>query len=243
MARQNFIGLVVSQGKMNKTIKVRVMQKVFNKKVQKEFLKKKDYLVHDESNICREGDLVRIEATRPLSARKFFSVAEIKKNKGQQFARYQREAKERVQNEENEKNSLFLKSRDKNDQLIQNSFYLDLDTVKNLRSKDDFSPEEIANIKKLREKYGITSWDKDFENQELFRSDVAYLAKKIDSIRSKLVINDLLEKVLADPAGLAYKTISTKMGITDTTKKNIKKNLVRKYLKSVQEPQLKELGL
>lgn len=35
MARQNFIGLVVSQGKMNKTIKVQVERKTFNRIINK----------------------------------------------------------------------------------------------------------------------------------------------------------------------------------------------------------------
>ena len=58
MARQNFVGLVVSQGKMQKTVKVRVESKVFNKKINKELFHRKDYLVHDEGGISREGRCV-----------------------------------------------------------------------------------------------------------------------------------------------------------------------------------------
>lgn len=77
MARQNFLGLVVSQGKMQKTVKVRVETKVFNKKINKELFHRRDYLVHDEGEISREGDLVRIEATRPLSKRKFLPLQKL----------------------------------------------------------------------------------------------------------------------------------------------------------------------
>ena len=38
---------------------------------------RKDYLVHDEGELCKTGDIVRIEACRPISARKHFALAEI----------------------------------------------------------------------------------------------------------------------------------------------------------------------
>ncbi|KAK9457862.1 hypothetical protein V1511DRAFT_491073 [Dipodascopsis uninucleata] len=88
MVRQNFIGLVVSHGKMSKTIKVRVNNPQFNPRYKMVVNRRKDYLVHDEAEVCRSGDVVRIEATRPISARKHFAVAEIKSNKGQQFDQY-----------------------------------------------------------------------------------------------------------------------------------------------------------
>ena len=67
MAKQNFIGLVVSQGKMAKTVKVRVQRKVYDTRIHKEVIKRKDYLVHDEGNLCKEGDVVRIESIPKLS--------------------------------------------------------------------------------------------------------------------------------------------------------------------------------
>ena len=33
--------------------------------------------MHDEGNLCSTGDIVRIEACRPISARKHFALAEI----------------------------------------------------------------------------------------------------------------------------------------------------------------------
>lgn len=83
MARQNFIGVVLTQGKMAKTVKVRVQGKVFDKRIGKEILTRKDFLVHDEGDICKEGDLVRIESIPKRSKRKAFAIAEIKVNKGQ----------------------------------------------------------------------------------------------------------------------------------------------------------------
>ncbi|KAK9240361.1 hypothetical protein V1525DRAFT_227992 [Lipomyces kononenkoae] len=87
--RQNFVGLVISQGKMAKTVKVRVQIPVHNSRYKMVVNKRRDFLVHDEGDICREGDIVRIESTRPLSARKFFAVAEIKTAYGQELQKYQ----------------------------------------------------------------------------------------------------------------------------------------------------------
>ncbi|KAK9322069.1 hypothetical protein V1517DRAFT_353282 [Lipomyces orientalis] len=86
--RQNFVGLVVSQGKMAKTIKVQVQIPVHNPRYKMVINKRRDFLVHDEGEICREGDIVRIESTRPLSARKFFAVAEVKTAYGQELQKY-----------------------------------------------------------------------------------------------------------------------------------------------------------
>ncbi|KAK9464358.1 hypothetical protein V1512DRAFT_268543 [Lipomyces arxii] len=86
--RQNFLGMVISQGKMAKTIKVRVQIPVKKSRLNAVVNKRHDFLVHDEGEICREGDIVRIESTRPLSARKFFAVAEIKNPIGQVFQKY-----------------------------------------------------------------------------------------------------------------------------------------------------------
>ncbi len=242
MARQNFIGLVVSQGKMDKTIKVRVLQKVFDKRFQKEFLKKNSFLVHDESNICREGDLIRIEATRPLSARKFFAVAEIKKNKGQQFAKYQTEAKARVRADEAVETSAFLKRRDANDLLVQRSLHSDLDAVQDLRKKVALTSEEIDKIEKLKEKYGIATWDEGMKNKELFQSDITYLASKLQAIEDDLGLNKLLHSIMAHPEKQVYKDICSTMKITEKTAKNIRKNLIRKYLKNADGELLEKLS-
>jgi small subunit ribosomal protein S17 len=42
-------------------------------------LSHKNYLAHDESGGCILGDIVRIQACRPLSKKKHFSVAEVMK--------------------------------------------------------------------------------------------------------------------------------------------------------------------
>ncbi|KAI9484024.1 MAG: 30S ribosomal protein S17 [Benjaminiella poitrasii] len=74
--RQNFIGMVVSNA-MQKTIKVKVTREKVHPIVLKTMKTYKNYLVHDEKEVCKLGDVVRIEACRPLSKHKHFAVAEI----------------------------------------------------------------------------------------------------------------------------------------------------------------------
>ncbi|KAK9480044.1 hypothetical protein V1514DRAFT_326269 [Lipomyces japonicus] len=100
--RQNFLGVVVSHGKMAKTVKVRVQQPVFSQRYNRLITNRKDYLVHDEAEVCREGDIVRIESTRPLSARKFFAIAEIKNDKGQKLEQFEKQSKFQEEKQANE---------------------------------------------------------------------------------------------------------------------------------------------
>ncbi|GAB5588631.1 hypothetical protein Unana1_03531 [Umbelopsis nana] len=74
--RQNFIGMVVSTA-MSKTVKVKVVRQKLHPIVMKTIRSHKNYLAHDENARCSLGDIVRIEACRPLSKNKHFSVAEI----------------------------------------------------------------------------------------------------------------------------------------------------------------------
>lgn len=244
MARQNFLGQVISQGKMDKTIKVRVFHKKFEHKVQKEFKVKKDYLVHDEANICREGDLVRIEATRPLSSRKFFSVAEIKKNQGQQFATYQKEAKLKVSQEENQRNVEFLSKRDILDSNAQQSLYKDLSNLAEVQFKKEFNGDDIKVINELKSKYGITSWtNSPDENKELFTSSITHLANKINTLSVDIKLANAISEIIENQNGEVYNSIAQKVGITKETKNNIKKNLIRKYLKETPVAELEKLGI
>lgn len=248
MARLNFLGFVISQGKMEKTIKVRILQKKFDKKVQKHFLQKKDYLVHDEGNICRTGDLVRIEQTRPLSARKFFAVAEIKKNKGQQFATYQKEAKANVSREESEKSQILQQKRALFDKNATESLYKDLSNIKELRNKENLSEEEIDQMNRIKEKYNVSSWDDESsnvsKNRELFTTSMDHLADKIESLSIDLRITNLLNDLLNDDSKKhIVDQICEKIEIKPDTKKNIRKNLIRKYLKNTPSAELEKLGL
>lgn len=68
------IGIVISN-KMIKTITVAVKKRVSHRKYGKSLIRTKKYKVHDEQNICKIGDIVKIHETRPLSKTKFWTLA------------------------------------------------------------------------------------------------------------------------------------------------------------------------
>ena len=74
--RKTRLGTVVSD-KMDKTVVVAVesprRHPLYNKIIKREV----KYKAHDENNVCKKGNLVRIEETRPLSKDKRWRVAEI----------------------------------------------------------------------------------------------------------------------------------------------------------------------
>lgn len=69
-------GRVVSD-KMDKTVTVLVERKVKHPLIGKVMRRSKKFHAHDENNDCREGDLVVIEETRPLSRTKTWRVSKI----------------------------------------------------------------------------------------------------------------------------------------------------------------------
>jgi len=74
--RASRIGTVVS-AKMDKTVVV-LIQRRFPHPLYKRIISRSTKLkAHDEANECREGDVVRLMATRPLSKTKRWRVAEI----------------------------------------------------------------------------------------------------------------------------------------------------------------------
>ncbi|QLL31029.1 hypothetical protein HG536_0A08440 [Torulaspora globosa] len=226
MARQNFLGLVVSQGKMQKTVKVRVETKVFNKRINKELFHRKDYLVHDEGEISREGDLVRIEATRPLSKCKFFAVAEIIKNKGQQFALYESQARVTVAREEAQKTQEFLQRRSdrvrNSDSVLLRDIRTIQDTLAQGRSAED--------LKELKERYGIEEFSPETIRQ-LLQLDVSKLESSVEQQFADIerVRNRVRELVADDEKACQF---LRDHGVKDPEclKKNIRKNIVRKHV-------------
>lgn len=69
-------GRVVSN-KMQKTIVVLVERKVPHPKYGKYVKRNSKRFAHDEENVCREGDLVMIKETRPLSKNKNFELVKV----------------------------------------------------------------------------------------------------------------------------------------------------------------------
>jgi small subunit ribosomal protein S17 len=71
----------VLQGKVtstacDKTITVLVERRIQHPLYKKYISRSKKYLAHDESNVCKIGDTVRIIECRPLSKRKCWELQE-----------------------------------------------------------------------------------------------------------------------------------------------------------------------
>ena len=77
-SRKNLEGIVVSD-KMNKTRVVRVSRTVKHPFYEKIMKKSKKFHAHDENNEAREGDVVEISSTRPLSKLKRWRIVRIVK--------------------------------------------------------------------------------------------------------------------------------------------------------------------
>lgn len=76
--RQVKVGTVVS-AKMDKTVVVKVEKPVMHRLYHRMIRRSSKFAAHDPENSCREGDLVALVATRPLSKSKRWRVREILK--------------------------------------------------------------------------------------------------------------------------------------------------------------------
>ncbi len=74
--RQQKVG-VVSSTKMQKTAVVTVVRQIIHPLYHRVVRRSAKFMAHDETGNCRVGDTVRIEETRPLSARKRWRVVEV----------------------------------------------------------------------------------------------------------------------------------------------------------------------
>ena len=66
----------VTSDKMDKTVTVLVNRRVMHPIYKKFIRRSKKYAAHDEANLCKAGDTVRIEECRPISKRKTWLVIE-----------------------------------------------------------------------------------------------------------------------------------------------------------------------
>lgn len=117
MVRPSKVGVVISQGKMDKTVKVRFRNSNWNRHVSKYIVSHRNMLVHDELNKCREGDVVRVQYVRPLSTKKSWAVAEFMRLKGTSWEQYQQEIPTEVEQDEVKKLQEFRKLRESRQKL------------------------------------------------------------------------------------------------------------------------------
>jgi len=66
----------VTSDKMTKTVTVLVDRRVMHPLYKKFIRRSKNYAAHDEAELCKVGDTVRIEECRPISKRKTWQVIE-----------------------------------------------------------------------------------------------------------------------------------------------------------------------
>lgn len=69
-------GTVISD-KMDKTAVVLFERKVKHPKYGKYIKKSTKYKIHDENNLCKEGDVVTITETKPISKDKSWKLVEV----------------------------------------------------------------------------------------------------------------------------------------------------------------------
>ena len=70
-------GIVVSAGKMDKTVVVAVVDNVKHPIYKKVVKRTTKFKAHDENNECKLGDTVEIMETRHLSKDKYYRVVKI----------------------------------------------------------------------------------------------------------------------------------------------------------------------
>ncbi len=74
--RRVIVGTVVSD-KMDKTRVIKVVRSVKHPLYKKYIKQTSKFMVHDEKNESRVGDVIRVMATRPLSRKKRWRLSEI----------------------------------------------------------------------------------------------------------------------------------------------------------------------
>lgn len=236
MARLNFIGVVLTQGKMAKTVKVRVQGKVFDKRIGKEILTRKDFLVHDEGDICKEGDLVRIESIPKRSKRKAFAIAEIKVNKGQQFAAYEEMAKQQIKLEEEQHAKQFIENRKEFSNIITK--LEDLKKMDRLAYEITSNSEQdnskfIKEMNQIKERYNIKSWPTTEKTVDLELNKPIILNEQEKRL---YYIKHILNEVFGNEKYEAWKNSILDGQLKNTTEnvsRAIQKNVIRKYILDV----------
>lgn len=233
---------------MNKTVKVRVQRMKFNKLVNKDVVRFTDFLVHDEANKCKEGDVVRIQSTRPLSARKSFAVSEILMNKGLSWIEYREQAPGKVAAEEMRKIAEYRAERSQRLGLDGNQTTAqqmdDLRKMNLLSIHSDRKPEDEEWVKKTMQKYNIPSWPNE---QRIFDLEVDEVRKELEELRVEITNSSFSSYAgeLLETAPEQAHDILKSLGKSEPEKlaKNIKKNILMKhFVKTLSKPSESSTG-
>lgn len=74
--RKVYVGRVISD-KMDKTITVEIPTRKQHPKYRKRIVRSTKLTAHDENNIAKDGDLVEIMETKPISKTKRFRLVKV----------------------------------------------------------------------------------------------------------------------------------------------------------------------
>jgi small subunit ribosomal protein S17 len=74
---------VVKSDRMDKTVTVVVQRTVQHPLYHKRIQRRTTLMAHDPENVAREGDVVEVESTRPLSRRKRWRVVRVLRRSAQ----------------------------------------------------------------------------------------------------------------------------------------------------------------
>lgn len=75
--RPTKVGVVVSAGKMDKTVIIKVVSSSKHPIYKKVVKKTNKFKVHDENNECALGDTIEVMETRPISKEKYYRLVRI----------------------------------------------------------------------------------------------------------------------------------------------------------------------
>jgi len=76
--KKQLIGIAL-KNKMDKTAVIEVDRRFPHPVYNKYIVRSKKYYAHDEGNLCSEGDLVKIEESKPISKLKRWIVLNVEK--------------------------------------------------------------------------------------------------------------------------------------------------------------------
>jgi len=91
VVRRSRVGRVIGD-KSSKTVKVLIEGMHQHPKYKKYIRREKTFLAHDPQEVCKVGDLVRIEECRPISKLKKWVVREIVEKAGKAASEIVKEA-------------------------------------------------------------------------------------------------------------------------------------------------------
>lgn len=234
MVKPSLTGVVISQGKMAKTVKVRIQKLRWNGVVSKYVVDHKNMLVHDELDKCREGDVVRVQYVRPLSARKSWAVAEIMKLKGTSWQKYQEAIPGQVREDELAKLKAFKEARLQREATQgEHPVVVELRQLEKALNGDVSSSGLTAEkVDELKAKYNLSAWP---PAHEVVRLEMSELEEQIDKLHTEIEGSqkyiDEARRLLAENPEQAEEILKSLGKNPSVLKPGIKRNIIAKHLR------------